>query len=284
MRNEAGQVILVLILVMTVALAIGISVIQRSISDISTASKGEQSSRAFSAAEAGIEKAIQTNSSVSNFPLDNNAIIQGVDKNDIPAAGNALEYPPMAKEEMAQVWLADPTANLPTCSAPNVCYIQPSFNVYFGKYNTTDFPALEVTVVSWDGSRYVPTKRFYDSNTVRASSNNFNRDGVPTCNNPTVRTNANATDSQFYCSVSVSGYPYSGSAKPILVRLRLLYSSSSHPVAVGPTSGSLPVQAKIFTSTGTSGQTQRKVQVFRLDKVVPPYFDYAIFSTGAINK
>ena len=44
-----ATIILILVLVMTVALAIGISVIQRSLSDISTATKVEQSSRAFSA-------------------------------------------------------------------------------------------------------------------------------------------------------------------------------------------------------------------------------------------
>lgn len=276
MKNQKGQVILVLILVMTVALAIGISVIQRSISDVSTSSKVEQSSRAFSAAEAGIEKAIQSNSAITSpVNLGNNATIQDVQKNDIPQARQALEYPPLAKEEMAQVWLADPVTL-------DAVYSQSSFNVYFGKPNTSDKPAIEITIVSLIGANYVPTKRFFDSDSNRASSNNFT---PASCTNPSIRTNANTTDSQFYCVVSVSGYPYNGGAKPILVRIRLLYSSSSHPVAVGPVSGSsLPVQARIFTSTGVSGLTQRKVQVFRLDKVVPPYFDYAIFSTGVINK
>src|SRR3989338_8894129 len=108
MRNERGQVVLILVLVMTVALAIGISVIQRSLSDVSSSSKVEQSSRAFSAAEAGIEKAIQTgNPIVGGIPLNNNSTIEGVDAKRIPEATKALEFKSIAKEEMAQVWLAD---------------------------------------------------------------------------------------------------------------------------------------------------------------------------------
>ncbi len=275
--KQEGQVIIILILVMTVALAIGLSVIQRSLSDISTSSKVEQSSRAFSAAEAGIEKAIQADTAISSpVTLGNNAIIQGVDKNEVPATGQALEYPLIGKEEMTQVWLADP-------STLAEVYNKSSFDLYFGTPNTADKPAIEVTVISWDGVKYVSTKKFFDADTSRTTTNSF---AAATCNhNHTVLTNANTASSTFDCKVSVSGYSYSTPAKPILARIRLLYSSISHPVALAPvSSGSLPAQARIYTATGISGGTQRKVQVFRLDKVVPPYFDYAIFSAGTIGK
>lgn len=285
MKNQSGQVVLILILVMTVALGIGISVVQRSLSDVSTASKIEQSSRAFSAAEAGIEKAIQSGTGFTNpISLGNNASIAEVQASPIPAAEHALEYPPISKEEMAHVWLA----NADNLSA---VYNQSSFNIYFGIPDTTDKPAVAVTVISWDGRNYVSTKRFFDSDSGRTSSNGFT---PATCTNPTVLTNNNTSgsESRFYCSGPVTGYPYddpaalySSTAKPILVRIRLLYSSTSQPVAVAPNTGfSLPFQANIYTATGVSGETQRKVQVFRLDKVVPSFLDYAIFSAGEINK
>ncbi len=47
MNNQKGQLILILILVMTVALSIGLSIVQKSLVDVSTSSKVEQSSRAF---------------------------------------------------------------------------------------------------------------------------------------------------------------------------------------------------------------------------------------------
>src|SRR5687768_11168985 len=102
MKKMKGQVILILLLVMTVGLAIGLSVIQRSLSDVTTASKIEQSSRAFSAAEAGIERALKGNCTDNNCVNLNNssqAVVQ--DSGSVPAIatnGNqqiALEYPPI---------------------------------------------------------------------------------------------------------------------------------------------------------------------------------------------
>lgn len=267
MRKEAGQIILIIILVMATALGVGLAVVQRSLTDISTSTKVEQSSRAFSAAEAGIERALRTEGNESfgvgtaSVDVTSSSLLP-----DVP--GRALEYPPISKEEMAQVWLA----------ASNT-----SFDVYFGTAGITansDSPAIEVSVVTQSGAGgpYSVKKYFFDSFSSRASQNGFTP--VSGCGTKTVQTNDNAQNSSFFCQVPVSGY----TGTPILARLRLLYANTSHHVAVKPTSGSLPAQARIFTSTGTAGETQRKVQVFRLDKVVPFYFDYALFSLGSIEK
>lgn len=261
MTNEFGQTILILILVLTVGLAIGISVVQRSLSDISTSSKVEQSSRAFSAAEAGIERAL-SGGSIGNISVgDNSALVN--DSGSLPPANTALEYPPLSKEELAHFWL-DPS------------YTNSSLDVYFGKTDTpvSDKPALEVTVITSSGGNYSSTKKFFDADSSRISTNGFT-----TCSSSSVITNNNTQSTPFLCKANVA---YSGT--PILVRIRVLYSNTSQPVALNQTSGSLPQQAHIFTSTGTAGDTQRKVQVFKLDKVVPFYFDYALFSIGSIDK
>lgn len=295
--NQKGQIILILVLVMTVALAIGLSVVQRSLSDISTSSKVEQSSRAFSAAEAGIEKAIQTNSAItSSITLDNNALIEEVTKNDIPAAGQALEYPPLAKEEMAQVWLANPVTLDPV-------YTDNKIDIYWGSAQATDReqPALEIKVIYQHSAGDYRILNYYtDPFDGGRSSNNFPAPAAYSvsgagaftggCLGYSITTNfspaGSSNDRPFQCRIRISGFPDSVSPRPkvILLRARFLYNSTSQPFAVKPTSGSLPAQARLFTATGTSGGTQRKVQVFRLDKVVPPYFDYAIFSMGDINK
>lgn len=268
--REKGQVVLILILVMTVALGIGVSVVQRSLSDVSTASKVEQSSRAFSAAEAGIEKAIQSSTGFTTaIPLGNNSSIQEVQASPIPASGQALEYPPLAKEEMAQVWLANPD----DLSSP---YGGSTLDIYWGN-STTDRAALELTLVYY-GTEY-SSKKFYLDQITRTPANNF--DTTADCSTAhTIGTNT------YQCKYTITSIPSS----PRLLRARLLYNTTSQPFAVSPvgTCGaspcSLPSQAHLFTATGTSGQTQRKVQVFRLDKVVPSFFDYAIFSAGSINK
>lgn len=273
--RQAGQVILILILVMTVALAIGLSVIQRSLSDISTSTKVEQSSRAFSAAEAGIEKALRGDTSGVNF-TDTASSAVVVDSGLLPAPAQPLEYPPISKEEVAQVWLADP-------NTLSQYYNQSSLEIAWGTPNIQDpeeRPAIEVTVVYSTGA-YLSQKFYFDSNSSRASINRFQDVSANCSNSPPTFTTSMGPNRVFYCRNSLTGL----SPTLILLRARILYSSASQPFAVLPVGGSsLPPQAKIITSTGTAGDTQRKVQVFQLNKVVAPYFDYAIFSVGEIKK
>lgn len=291
MKNQKGQIILVLVLVMTVALAIGISVIQRSISDVSTASKVEQSSRAFSAAEAGIEKALRGDFSSVNFPENNSqAVVSG--QGLLPAVPitvslqGALSYPPLSKDEVAQIWLADYTS---ATNPPPAAYKQTSLDVYWGDPSaTTDQAALELTVVYYDGSKYVSRRWFLDQ-IPRTPPNGFCQ--ASTCAGYTVGSTA------FQCKFRLgdSSTCANNGALPsnlMLLRARLLYNTTSQPFAVqavgncgpGDTDACIPAQASVVTSIGTAGTTQRKVQVFTLGNVVPPYFDYAIFSTGTINK
>ncbi|RJP46034.1 MAG: hypothetical protein C4584_02350 [Armatimonadetes bacterium] len=76
---------------------------------------------------------------------------------------------------------------------------------------------------------------------------------------------------------------------PILIRARILFSNSSQPIAVEPydkggSNSSLPFQAQVYRSTGSAGNTQRVIQVFRQDAVVPHFFDYVLFSAGDLEK
>lgn len=281
MRKEAGQVILILILVMTVALAIGISVVQRSLSDISTSSKVEQSGRAFSAAEAGIEKAIQSDSNITtSVDLGNNSVIQGVEKNDVPAANQALEYPPIGKEEMAQVWLVKPSDLITDAYSGNI-------DLYWGNANRgdsePDLPAIELIVVylSTDSS-YKAKKFFFDSSA--ASRNNGFDSSVQMNPSPLDTSMGNSRSFKLKKTVDIGLTSIPDRQRNILLRVRLLYTSVSDAFAVKPVSGSLPKQASVFTSVGTAGDTQRRIQVFRLNNVVPFYFDYAIFSASDITK
>ncbi len=297
MNNQKGQVILILILVMTVALAIGLSVIQRSLSDISTSSKVEQSSRAFSAAEAGIERVLSGDNNLNvNFSIDNNSSAVVNTNETITASStsfdgrqNPIECPPgdskLAREDIAQIWLVDPSSNLPNCDAGKICYRQPTLDVYWGN-STDDKAALEVTIVYYDGTEYKIRKWYLDhQSAIRATKNEF--DGVPCNGNISILPG-------YQCQYTLGGPADRDGSLPaglMLLRARLLYNTEDQPFAVQAVgncrddqSACLPSQAKILISTGTSGQTQRKIQVCQLEKVVPPYFDYAIFSAGDINK
>ncbi|MDP2632311.1 MAG: hypothetical protein Q8P25_01150, partial [Candidatus Curtissbacteria bacterium] len=55
MKRRSGQILILVLLVVVVALAVGLSVASRNITNIRTSTQTEQSQRAFSAAEGGVE-------------------------------------------------------------------------------------------------------------------------------------------------------------------------------------------------------------------------------------
>ncbi len=302
--NEKGQVVLLLILVMTVALAIGLSIVQKSLVDVSTSSKVEQSSRAFSAAEAGIEKALQGSSEPVNFSDSGSSIKEITGTEELPCvpgqagciqtAGRqvALEYPPLAKEDAVQVWLASPKASLPNC-AGFICYTQPTLDIYWGN-SQQDKAALELTLVYFgkDPQDPVPAERnrdkyrsykWYLDNLSVSRNNGFEK---VNCQDRQIGTTIYTCNKRLdFAPV----YQKDAANKLMLIRARLLYNNTSQPFAAQATGTcgaacSLPPQARSITSTGVSGETQRKVRLFQQYNVVPPYFDYAIFSAAAITK
>lgn len=316
MKNQNGQIVIILLMTMLVGLAVGLVVTQRSLTDVSTSTQTEQASRAFSAAEAGLEKALSqtgTSSDIPSFQLGNESAANVRVNADIPENTGcdnggpcALEYPPIGRETIAQFWLANPEGL--NIGSPAGFYTTNKFELYFGDLNEeskalyaatpAEKPAIAVNVVTFNGTSYVSNRYYYDSDSTRASGNGFipARDcsigGFSTKTN-----NASSLQSSFYCKVSVppgsptdcgviKWKPYSCNNNiPVMVRARFLYSSGKHPVALKPLGGrALPPQASIFVSTGTAGQSQKRVKAFRLKHVVPPFFDFAIFSLGNIEK
>jgi hypothetical protein len=130
---------------------------------------------------------------------------------------------------------------------------------------------------------------FIDPDSGRATTNGFVDSNLSALDcrsrdNPyTINTNLSAT-SAFECKVTVNNVNADGGV-PVVLRTRMFYSSNQK-FAVQPTAGNLPPQARLYTSIGTTGSeaVQRVLQIMRVDHVVPPFFDYAIFSAGEITK
>jgi len=91
MKNKKrGQVALVVLFIMAIMVTIGLSLISRSISDIDISKDEEQSMRAFSAAEAGIEEAfriqdiqswVDTEQTITIDNINVNIDVQGITDN-----------------------------------------------------------------------------------------------------------------------------------------------------------------------------------------------------------
>lgn len=307
-EGQKGQVILILVLVMMVALSVGLAISQRSITDISISTKTEQSTRALSAAEAGIESAIniekRTGAPPQTVPLINfqeaNKSEAGVTvSRDLPGTLQALGYPAIGKADFAQFWLADPVT-----TPPSTYYNQDNFDIYFGNSSasvneglTPGFvarPAIEVNVISLFGGSYVSQKFFYDSNTSSSITNSFTVLNNSGCNDMVSLSddylNDSIEDAGFFCRVNVSGL----SGTPVLARVRILRTDTKQRIALKPTGTcdppasqvpcSLPPQAVVYKSTGKSGLAERKLRVMRVNKVVPHLLDFTIFAQGDLRK
>ncbi len=301
-HHQSGQVIIILLLIIVVAMSVGISIIGRSSTEISTSNRVEDSTRAFFAAEAGIEQAIGQNGSITTATaLSNSAEISSVNVLEGPAAGEGVEYPQVPKKDFAHVWFANP-ACYPNCAAGQAGYNAPSFLLYFGNIDMTTSsvkPAVEINIVTQQGTTgsFTSTRRYFDADGSRANTNKFENLGVVSClpGGYSVATiikpsNSTNTNSKFYCRVTVTGYPTGGTNTLILARMRLLYSDNQK-VAIAPAifpaptpPSNLPLQTKTYISVGKSGNTQRVLKVIKENNVVPAMFDFAIFSTDPITK
>lgn len=289
--NQKGQIIVIVLLVTLIALSLGLVVTQKTITDVTTSTQNDQASRAFSAAEAGIERAYTLSPGVTaTIPptdFDNQASADNIQaSNSLPSGTDALEYPPIGREAVANFWLSQ--AGNPDVSS----YTGSTVNLYFG--NSTQSPsepkpAVEITFFYKDGSgNFQSFSEFYDSDSTRATTNGFtpaSLNGSVNIFNLTTFTPGQA--STFYAYVpNVSIYPgVCSGCNPILARVRLLYSTSNQKIALGPVgTQTLPAQANAYQSTGKAGQSQKSLKVFKESYVVPHFFDFAIFSVGDITK
>lgn len=298
-QSQAGQVIVILLLLMLVALSIGLALTQKSVTDVATSTQTEQSQRAFSAAEAGIEKALTgTIFSGTSFQLSNEATANVDVSAKLPVAGTgaAIEYPPIGRETTAQFWFTDP-------GNENVTYNNSSVDLYFGNENTTsDKPAVEVKIVMKSNNQFWSKAYYYDSDsgpTRAGGGNNFTPvSGLGSgCGSVSPLLTILGTNRKFYCKQTIGpiedmGTPAPGdfcpsaTCKLILARVRFLYINENHNLALAPlgAGAEFPPQAQIYNATGIAGQSERQLQAFKIVDVVPPWFDFAVFSVLGIEK
>lgn len=256
---QKGQVLLIVILIMVVTLTVGLSVVSRSITNLRTTQESESSQRAFSAAEAGVERIINsTNQSVSRS-IDSNT---SYSTTKVTVSGtyvpiNGLN--PVPKNDGADVWLAQyPNYASPYNGTVTVYWGQNNEVCSTGNDNTQ--AALEIVVLSGSVSSPVTTHYALDPCTSRASLNNF-------------------TSTLSQGSVGGRTYPHSypiSITNGLLMRIIPLYSSSV--IAVG-SSTNLPSQGETIESTGTSGNTTRKIIVTKgYPKLPVEFFPSILFS------
>lgn len=271
--KERGQALLIVVLVMVVSLTIGLSVASRSITNLRTSKEEESSQRAFSAAEAGVERAIKANCqslpcptlassfsenssnynaqttylSGTNFLVNGGNIISKNDGTDIwfvsHKADGTLDYSATWNGSLTLYW----------GSVSDVCDSDPAKNTA---------AALEIILIRGTKDSPVASRFGVDKCSSRAGSNKFDAPG-----------GGGTVGGKVFSSSYVINNITSG----IVARIVPLYANTTLGVSGG--NNALPSQGKIINSTGESGTTSRKITVFQGYPSLPSeFFQYILFA------
>jgi Tfp pilus assembly protein PilX len=310
-RRQAGQILIIFLLILVVGLALVLSVASRSITDIRTTTTSDESNRAYFAAEAGVEEALkrlQQPGTPSDFTadLDFTAVNQTTAKiksGELSSTGgvayllsNALE-----RDAVAQVNLLNKFNDLTQGTAVGASPAR--LKILWGEQGAADNPAIEVTVLYYNDATSSWGLEKYAFDPITTNNNNFGTPQAGVCFSTNI--GAWATDQGEYffeneidlrireghinpaCGASVLTMPgIADSIWPVLARIRLLYNNVGQPVAVAAEgSWTLPSQGSEVESTGstTSGVT-RKLRVRQQYPALPSIFDYVLFSGGDLTK
>lgn len=270
---ESGQAVLIVVLVMVVVLTVGLSVVFRSVTNLRLSTEEQSSQRAFSAAEAGIEQALKqgcisptppgtgcASIAQSNF-IDNSsgfsATITSLNAAELLLNGGT----PVVQDDGADVWLS----RYPDYANQWSGNLIVLWGTTIGDCNNA---ALEVVVISGASKAAAVSKRYvFDPCAARRGTNNF---AAPV-------TGANL--------ISGTTFNYSATipiASGFIARVVPIYFSS--PIGLrgkdlSNNSLALPSQGTQIVSTGTSGSTQRRVNLFQGYPEIPSaFFQYILFS------
>lgn len=282
MKKDSGQALLVILLVMAVGLTIGLSIISRSVVDLRISEQEEESARAFSAAEAGIEEALIMNLSAGESHTNS---VGGIDfvvtaENEGLSSGFDFGGSQFEEGDVRTVWLVghDENGN-PSSSAGS--YNGDSITVCWGSEDTAEESALEVSLVYSEAGTFKIARGAYDANFPRTITNNFDRaddtDG------------GNCGDFAFGEDISLADdFNMLATATPYALRLKLLYNGEPEPLAVSSGGGGdFPSQGSCYQSTASSGEGDnritRRVQQCQFHPAPPGILDYVLFSKGDLT-
>lgn len=266
MRKKSGQALVVVLLVVVVALAVGLSVATRNITNIKTATQTERSQRAFSAAEGGIENVLsKLDTIVSSDPA-------GV----ASSAGHNESVP------------VD-TANNINASVNIKASQNYSSLIDLGFVGQIDLDPAKTTAaqvkIEWaqsgetdsDGPASIEVIQYYQEGQTREAYT-----GGARTNESGFASPSNCPTAGFLKCTVVNVAPTAGSFR--YLRIRPFWVRAT--IQVSGQNGAIPLQNFDLASTAQTPEgITRKVQVTKSAlPSLPAAFDYAVYSSGSIIK
>jgi type II secretory pathway pseudopilin PulG len=293
MKRSSGQAVVIVLLIMAVVLTIGLSVISQAVNDVKISQKEEESARAFSAAEAGVEQAlIQQFGNLGDFSGTVGSAQYNVSRSALGSATGFVFPNTYLPGEAATLYLVphDSNGNFSTNCGGGGCYDQQFLDICWGNsgenQNLATTPAMEVALIYIDGPRFSIARRVIDPNAVRRTTNNFSAPTSISCN---VNDSSSGVIQDFGFLYRVD---FRTMSKPqwlgniLALRIKLLYNTDSgRKIGANTINGAtLPAQGIKVGSVGAYGNSRQKVEVTQLYPQAPSVFDYAIYSEGTLVK
>lgn len=263
--------LLITILVLTVATTIALSLIGRATTDLSMSNQLEESTRAFDAAEAGIESALKTGATQTNVAIGTGTNYS-VTVNTIGGASGVFEAAQKTTQGTTEtVWLVKHKADgsldetpFYTLNSLPVCWSQPSAGGVKA--------ALIITVLYKKGSdgSYASTKVAVDPDAATRNNNFDSTVGVSGCGLGDFQTTLN------FLSL---GMKLTGASADTLLALRIRPEYADATLAVDGGTLGVPPQGSRIESTGTTGTgVARKIVVYQQYRSAASIFDSVIYS------
>lgn len=293
-KNIKGQALVLVLLSLAVVLTLVLFVLSRSITDVSISTKEEDAVRAFSAAEAGVERALVVGSGTFSSQVGDATFTSTV--SDFAVGARAFVYPMNVNMgDSVTFWFVGHDANGATvCSGASPCFTGNTLKVCWGNTGTaagvSTTPAIELSIFYQATPGNPATARIarvvLDPNSGRRVSNLFASPDPGTCT-------LSGETLQFQKTITLStlGIPagsYNVQNGLQFAKLRMLYNSNiSHKAALDVNfagNSNLPSQGILANSTGTAGESNRRLEVFQGWPEHPGVFDFTVYTSTGIVK
>ena len=275
-----GQALLITVLVLTIALTVALSLIRRTTVDVQTTGQLEESARAFSAAEAGIEDALKRAEGATNIQIQSANGLATFDSTYDSISGTTALYTypsETPKGEVATIWLVshNPVDNsldedgagyceVGVACTIDVCWQQP--------VTPADKPAVEIAVLykHVTSGIYDIERSAYDPDTARTGNKFTRATSVGALGEP--------CESLYKQTITLP----TTDARPLALRLRPYYNKTTF--VISPLSGrTLSSQGFEVSSTGkTETGVTRKIVVKKKYDAPASVFDYVLYSTTTV--
>lgn len=291
---QSGQALVLVLLSLAVVLTIVLFVLARSITDIAVSSGQEESVRAFSAAEAGIERALVIGTSIGSTTIGDANYSANV--TSYAEGGSDFVYPiPLSSGDSANLWfVAHDTGGNITCGGGNPCYTGNSLKVCWGKpgtdSNIATTPAIELSIyylsTPGDYSTAKIARGVFDPNASRIATNAFTISDPGTCQINGVNYAFQKTILMSDLLVPASSYQNEDGLQ--FARVRMFYNSdTTHDMGITVNfagNSTLPSQGQQIISTGSSGESNRRIEVFQAWPELPSNLGFSIFTGNTLVK